>query len=157
LEERLASDDPAVAKLARKEARHNKREEEKLKNGGLTKKELKALKKKEKLTAEFEQPTTLEGTFDVVQSASAADDVLEGATDISATGFSIRAAGKVLFENTTLTVANGMKYGIIGPNGHGKTTLLRHIAERKINYPSNIDSLLCEQEVEASDMGATRL
>ena len=32
-------------------------------------------------------------------------------------------------------------------SSHGKTTLLRHIAERKIHFPANIDVLLCEQEV----------
>ncbi len=36
----------------------------------------------------------------------------------------------------------------------GKTTLLNHIAERKLTIPPNIDVLLCEQEVVADDTPA---
>ena len=39
-------------------------------------------------------------------------------------------------------------------DSHGKTTLLKHIAERKLKFPPNIDALLCEQEVKANDMSA---
>ena len=35
----------------------------------------------------------------------------------------------------------------MGPNGHGKTTLLRHIGNRALQIPPNIDVLYCEQEV----------
>lgn len=44
----------------------------------------------------------------------------------------IRAKGKVLLENTTLTIAAGRRYGLVGPNGKGKSTLLRMIARRQI-------------------------
>ncbi|VDQ07934.1 unnamed protein product [Trichobilharzia regenti] len=43
---------------------------------------------------------------------------------------------------------------MVGPNGYGKTTLLRHIATRAINIPANIDVLLCEQEVQADSTPA---
>lgn len=39
-------------------------------------------------------------------------------------------------------------------NSHGKTTLLRHIAERAFAIPPNIDVLYCEQEVVADDKTA---
>lgn len=39
----------------------------------------------------------------------------------------------------------------VGPNGHGKTTLLRHISTKAFAIPPNIDVLLCEQEVVADD------
>ena len=44
----------------------------------------------------------------------------------------IRAKGKILLENTTLTVAAARRYGLVGPNGKGKSTLLRMIARRQI-------------------------
>lgn len=44
----------------------------------------------------------------------------------------IRAKGKVLLENTTLTIAAGRRYGLVGPNGKGKSTLLRMIARRQV-------------------------
>ena len=42
----------------------------------------------------------------------------------------------------------------MGPNGHGKTTLLRHIGSRALQIPPNIDVLYCEQEVVANEMSA---
>ena len=46
------------------------------------------------------------------------------------------------------------RYGLVGPNGHGKTTLLRHIGNRALQIPPNIDVLYCEQEVIADDRSA---
>ena len=46
------------------------------------------------------------------------------------------------------------RYGLVGPNGHGKTTLLRHIGTRSLQIPPNIDVLYCEQEVVATDDSA---
>ena len=47
----------------------------------------------------------------------------------------------------TKLIFQGRKYGLVGPNGHGKTTLLRHIGNRALQIPPNIDVLYCEQEV----------
>lgn len=79
---------------------------------------------------------------------------LENAVDIKVENFSISAKGQDLFVNATLLIANGRRYGLVGPNGHGKTTLLRHLAQRAFPLPPHIDILLCEQEVTASDMSA---
>lgn len=61
-----------------------------------------------------------------------------------------------MFVNANLLIANGRRYGLVGPNGHGKTTLLRHIASRAFAIPPNIDVLLCEQEVVADDNTAVQ-
>lgn len=53
-----------------------------------------------------------------------------------------------------MKIVNGRKYGLVGPNGQGKTTLLRHIFSRELQIPSNIDMLLCEQDVIADDITA---
>ena len=57
----------------------------------------------------------------------------------------MRAKGKLLLENTQLTVTAGRRYGLVGPNGKGKSTLLRLIARRQIPVPEALDVLLVEQ------------
>ncbi|XP_030921413.1 ATP-binding cassette sub-family F member 1, partial [Geospiza fortis] len=59
--------------------------------------------------------------------------------------FSISAHGKDLYVNADLFIVAGRRYGLVGPNGKGKTTLLKHIANRALSIPPNIDVLLCEQ------------
>lgn len=65
--------------------------------------------------------------------------------------FSIRAASTDLFVNARLSIKTGRKYGFLGPNGRGKSTLLAHIAGRALsNIPTGISILLVAQEAQAS-------
>jgi len=57
----------------------------------------------------------------------------------------IRAKGKLLLDSTLLTVTAGRRYGLVGPNGMGKSTLLRMIARRQVPVPEGLDVLLVEQ------------
>jgi len=79
---------------------------------------------------------------------------LETAVDIKIEKFSIAAKGKDLFRDASLMIAQGRRYGLVGPNGHGKTTLLRHIGSKSLQIPPNIDALICEQEVVADERSA---
>lgn len=100
--------------------------------------------------------SSLDDTFSVsqAQKSEKLQAHLENAVDIKIENFSISAKGKALFTNASLLIANGRRYGLVGPNGHGKTTLLRHIQSRALNIPPNIDVLYCEQEVIADDTPA---
>ena len=60
---------------------------------------------------------------------------------------SVRAKGKLLLESTNLTITAGRRYGLVGPNGKGKSTLLRLLAKRQIPVPDTLDVLLVEQEI----------
>ncbi|GMT02803.1 hypothetical protein PENTCL1PPCAC_24977 [Pristionchus entomophagus] len=68
--------------------------------------------------------------------------------DIKVENFDIQAQGRQLFNKASLTISHGRRYGLVGPNGMGKTTLLKHIGARKLpGIPATIDLLYCEQEI----------
>ena len=130
----------------------------------LSHKEKKELKKREKLDAEIariskkggEGHSELDANFTVAQALKTGGALtqLETAVDIKIEKFSIAAKGKDLFRDASLMIAAGRRYGLVGPNGHGKTTLLRHIGSRSLQIPPNIDALICEQEVVADERSA---
>lgn len=95
-----------------------------------------------------------DNVFDVAYEQQGDGDGTLSATDIKVHNLTIRAKGKVLLEHTTLTVAAGRRYGLVGPNGKGKSTLLRMIARRQVPVPENLDVLLVEQEVVGTDDSA---
>ncbi|KAM7483713.1 hypothetical protein LguiB_008296 [Lonicera macranthoides] len=97
--------------------------------------------------------------FTVVIGSRAA--VLEGqedadanVKDITVDNFSVSARGKELLRNASVKISHGKRYGLVGPNGMGKSTLLKLLAWRKIPVPKNIDVLLVEQEVVGNDRSA---
>lgn len=73
------------------------------------------------------------------------------AVDIIVPSFTITAPNRVLFQDAQLKLSNGKRYGVLGPNGRGKSTLLKFLAARRIPVPEGVDVLLAEQEVHASD------
>lgn len=130
----------------------------------LTHKEKKKQKKQQEYERQMELMTKKGGaghsdldnnfTMSQVQKSAGQKAALEQAVDIKIENFTISAKGNDLFVNANLLIAHGRRYGLVGPNGHGKTTLLRHIATRAFAIPPNIDVLLCEQEVVATDKTA---
>ncbi|XP_075961803.1 ATP-binding cassette sub-family F member 1 isoform X2 [Anarhichas minor] len=111
----------------------------------------------ERQVASIRAQNALEGDFSISQAEiSSRQAMLENASDIKLERFSISAHGKELFVNADLLIVAGRRYGLVGPNGKGKTTLLKHIANRALSIPPNIDVLLCEQEVVADDTPAVQ-
>lgn len=124
----------------------------------LSRKEKKKLQKQAKHQAEVAELTANLGQLDSTFSVSKTDKVAKELDNaIKLDEFSISAAGKPLFVNANLSITFGRRYGLVGPNGHGKTTLLRHIADKKsMGLPMSLDILLCEQEVVADDTPAVQ-
>ncbi|KAK9405884.1 ATP-binding cassette sub-family F member 1 [Crotalus adamanteus] len=126
----------------------------------LSKKEKKKLKKQlefERQVATLKAANAAENDFSVSQAEmTSRQAMLENASDIKLEKFSISAHGKELFVNADLYIVAGRRYGLVGPNGKGKTTLLKHIANRALSIPPNIDVLLCEQEVIADETPAVQ-
>ncbi|KAJ3669433.1 hypothetical protein LUZ60_011383 [Juncus effusus] len=79
---------------------------------------------------------------------------MDNVKDIVVENFSVAARGKELFKNASVRITHGKRYGLVGPNGKGKSTLLKLLAWRKVPVPRNIDVLLVEQEIVGDDRSA---
>jgi len=124
----------------------------------LSRKEKKKAAKQAKYLADAAEMEGEDSQFALSQQESSTRGaLLENATDIKIEKFSISARGKELFVNASLTVTAGRRYGLVGPNGMGKTTLLVHIARRQLKIPPNIDVLLCEQDIQVDETPAVTM
>jgi ATP-binding cassette subfamily F protein 1 len=79
-----------------------------------------------------------------------------GMTDlIHVNKFSISIGKERLFDEAQLTLVGGRRYGLVGPNGCGKTTLMKFIKNKEEEFEKAIapyiDILLLEQEVVPTD------
>ena len=63
------------------------------------------------------------------------DPMWQNQLDINIPSFNISAAGKILFKDAIFNVAHGRRYGLVGPNGKGKSTLLKMIASGDLVLP----------------------
>ena len=72
--------------------------------------------------------------------------------DIHVANFDITFGGKLLLQEASLRLVQGRRYGLIGRNGIGKTTLLRHMANFDIEgFPRHHRVLHVKQEVQSSN------
>lgn len=145
--------DKEDVEVAEKPAEEKPAEVKPVKEKKMSKKDLKKLKKHQEFQRQLEEAGEL-SQFSISQQEGAKSAALDNATDIKVEKFSISAAGKDLFVDASLNITAGRRYGLVGPNGHGKTTLLNHIASRALQIPPNIDVLICEQEVKADSTPA---
>ncbi|KAF3774213.1 ABC transporter F family member 3 [Nymphaea thermarum] len=78
-----------------------------------------------------------------------------GAKDVHMENFNISVGGRDLIKEGSVTLAFGRHYGLVGRNGTGKTTFLRHMAMHAIDgIPKNCQILHVEQEVVGDDTTA---
>lgn len=79
---------------------------------------------------------------------------LEASKDVKITSASLVFHGKVLFNDTTLEISYGRRYGLLGENGCGKSTFLKAIAAREYPVPDHVDIYLLNEGAEKSSTGA---
>ena len=72
--------------------------------------------------------------------------------DLHLPGITLEADGKFLLDNATFRLSRGRKYGLVGRNGVGKTTLINALCRKELDKcPQNLHILQVEQEVEGDD------
>lgn len=76
------------------------------------------------------------------------------AKDIMVEGLTITFHGTELIQDSTLNLAHGQRYGLVGVNGTGKSTLLNVVAARMIPIPKTIDVYSVAHPVDPTDMPA---
>ncbi|NXA51103.1 ABCF3 protein, partial [Nothocercus julius] len=67
--------------------------------------------------------------------------------DVRIENFDVSFGERALLTGAELNLAFGRRYGLVGRNGLGKTTLLKMIASQSLRIPSHISILHVEQEV----------
>ena len=67
--------------------------------------------------------------------------------DIILDNIDVSIGGLRILTDTNLTLAYGHRYGLVGKNGIGKSTLLRALSRREVAVPTHISILHVEQEV----------
>jgi ATP-binding cassette, subfamily F, member 3 len=77
-------------------------------------------------------------------------DATSKSKDIKIDSFDVSIAGKRILTDTGLTLAYSRRYGLVGQNGIGKSTLLRALSRREVAIPTHISILHVEQEVTLS-------
>lgn len=79
---------------------------------------------------------------------------LAASRDVKITSASLVFHGKVLFNDTTIEVNYGRRYGLLGENGCGKSTFLKSIDMREFPFPDHLDIYLLNEGAEPSNVGA---
>ncbi|PGG98327.1 ATP-binding cassette, subfamily F, member 3 [Blastomyces parvus] len=74
--------------------------------------------------------------------------------DVKVEGFDVAISGKRILTDASLTLAYGRRYGLVGQNGIGKSTLLRALSRREVPIPTHISILHVEQEIAGDDTPA---
>ncbi|KAI0025976.1 P-loop containing nucleoside triphosphate hydrolase protein [Xylariomycetidae sp. FL0641] len=74
--------------------------------------------------------------------------------DIKLENADVSIGGTRILTDTDFTLAYGHRYGLVGHNGVGKSTLLRALSRRELPIPTHISILHVEQELTGDDTSA---
>jgi len=106
-----------------------------------------------RLLAQPDDAQSYEEFFMAVNPLQLGSDQASKSKDIKVDGVDVSIGGKRILTDTSLTLAYGRRYGLVGQNGIGKSTLLRALSRRELAIPTHISILHVEQEVPLSLSG----
>ncbi len=146
------------------ESRVDKKKLEKAERKIRTKQDKKVMKNVEyeasRLLDQPDDAQSYEEFFMAVNPLQLGSDANTKSKDIKVDGVDVSIGGLRILSDTTLTLAFGRRYGLVGQNGIGKSTLLRALSRRELAIPTHISILHVEQEVmltrSRSELGRSR-
>lgn len=100
-----------------------------------------------RLLNQADEAMTYEEFFMTVNPLQLGSDAQSKSKDIKLDNLDINISGVRILTDATLTLAFGRRYGLVGQNGIGKSTLLRALSRREVAIPNHISILHVEQEV----------
>lgn len=140
------------------ESRVDKKKLEKAERKIRAKQEKKIMKNVEyeasKLISQPTETQSYEEFFMAVNPLQLGSDSQSKSKDIKVDGIDISIGGKRILSDTTLSMSFGRRYGLVGQNGIGKSTLLRALSRREVAVPTHISILHVEQEITGDDTPA---
>ncbi|KAE8144876.1 P-loop containing nucleoside triphosphate hydrolase protein [Aspergillus avenaceus] len=92
--------------------------------------------------------------FMAVNPLQLGSDSASKSKDIKVDSIDISVGGHRILTDASFTLAYGRRYGLVGQNGIGKSTLLRALSRREVAIPSHISILHVEQEITGDDTPA---
>ncbi|PSK45376.1 hypothetical protein B9Z65_2516 [Elsinoe australis] len=101
-----------------------------------------------------DEQQSYEEFFMAVNPLQLGSDSQSKSKDIKVDGIDTSIGGKRILTDTSLTLAYGRRYGLVGQNGIGKSTLLRALSRREVAIPTHISILHVEQEIMGDDTPA---
>ncbi|KAF2223088.1 ABC transporter domain-containing protein [Elsinoe ampelina] len=101
-----------------------------------------------------DEQQSYEEFFMAVNPLQLGSDSASKSKDIKVDGIDISIGGKRILSDTNLTLAYSRRYGLVGQNGIGKSTLLRALSRREVAIPTHISILHVEQEISGDDTPA---
>lgn len=107
-----------------------------------------------KLLDAHRKQQTYEEMFMKINPLESSSSSKQKSKDIHLPSIDVSFGSNRILSGATLTLAHGRRYGLIGRNGVGKSTLLRHIAMREVPIPAHISILFVEQEIIGDDTPA---
>jgi len=107
-----------------------------------------------RLLDQKDEQKTYEEFFMAVNPLQLGSDSASKSKDIKIDSFDVSISGKRILSDASLTLAYGRRYGLVGQNGIGKSTLLRALSRREVSIPTHISVLHVEQEISGDDTPA---
>ncbi|KAL7751736.1 ATP-binding cassette sub- F member 2 [Sorochytrium milnesiophthora] len=78
----------------------------------------------------------------------------ESTRDIQISTFSLMSHGQILVKDTDLALLHGRRYGLVGKNGCGKSSLLACLGHREVEIQRNVDIFYLDKEYPATEESA---